>query len=83
MRTLILGPLQSPKYVQVDEEFYNQSKLVKENHKLELVLKIVMNTDYSREVMLTLSNLKLFAKIDLLLVLQSYFSDSIPVYTHR
>jgi len=26
LRTLILGPLQSPKYVQVTEDFYSQSR---------------------------------------------------------
>ena len=82
MRTLILGPLQSPKYVHVTEEFYSQSKgELKDGH--ELVFRAEMNADSSRRVALTLHHLKLFAKVDILFILQTFFTDSFPDYTHR
>jgi hypothetical protein len=68
LRTLILGPLQSPKYVQVTEEFYSQSKQELKDHH-ELVFRAEMNADSSRRVELTLYHLKLFAKIDILYIL--------------
>lgn len=68
LRTLILGPLQSPKYVQVTEDFYSQSKEELKDHH-ELVLRAEMNADSSRHVELTLYHLKLFAKIDILYIL--------------
>lgn len=42
-----------------------------------------MNADSSRRIELTLHHLKLFAKVDILYILQNFFTDCFPDYTHR
>lgn len=73
-KTLLLGPLHSPKVF---------TELITESNKFDLALTVIMLPDGQKTCDLTLTSLKLFLRLDKLISLQNYFMDSFPNYLNE
>ena len=65
-KSLIMGPINSPKYIVTNEKFYEFVENQSEVNECDLILNVNMLPDYSRTHEITLQHLKLFLHIDVL-----------------
>jgi len=93
-KALIVGPIQSHKNIKTTKEFYNEMEESHKSsdHTFEFepratsrtesdfIVDIKMEADGAKVIDVSMNGLKLFLKIDILYIIQNFFTTNFPVY---